>query len=93
MGSPLKVRQVEGYVAQIEVNGRSLRLVLEHRDKETMQDWLARIVVADDPRTKIAAFPPTIRDAINAGKLVKGMTREQVLMAVGYPQNNEKMRF
>lgn len=92
-GSPLKVRQIEGYVAQIEANGRSLRLVLEHRGQETMQDWLARIVIADDPRPKIAAFPPTIRDAINAGKLVKGMTREQAVMAVGYPQNNEKMRF
>jgi len=92
-GSPLKVRQVEGYVAQIEANGRSLRLVLEHRGKETMQDWLTRIVVADDPRLKIATFPPTIRDAINAGKLVKGMTREQAVMAVGYPQTNEKMRF
>lgn len=92
-GSPLKVRQIDGYVAQIDAGGRSLRLVLEHRGQETMQDWLARIVVADDPRPKIAAFPPTVRDAINAGKLLKGMTREQAVMAVGYPQTNEKMRF
>lgn len=92
-GTPLKVRQIDGYVAQIDAGGRPLRLVLEHRGQETMQDWLARIVVADDPRTKLAAFPPAIRDAIAAGKLVKGMTREQAVMAVGYPQTNEKMRF
>lgn len=92
-GTPLKLRQIDGYVAQVDAGGRSLRLVLEHRGQETMHEWLARIVVADDPRTKIATFPPTVRDAINAGKLVKGMTREQAVMAVGYPQTNEKMHF
>jgi len=92
-GSPLKLRQIDGYVAHVDAGGRSLRLVLEHRGQETMQEWLGRIVVAEDPRPKIATFPPAIRDAINAGKLLKGMTREQALMAVGYPQTNEKMRF
>jgi hypothetical protein len=91
-GSPVKVRQIDGYIAQVDVGSRQLRLVLEHR-QETMQEWLGRIVVADDPRTKLAAFPPPIRDAISAGKLVKGMTREQAVMAVGYPQTNEKLRF
>jgi outer membrane protein assembly factor BamE (lipoprotein component of BamABCDE complex) len=33
----------------------------------------------------MAAFPPAIRDAILAVKVMPGMTREQVLMAVGYP--------
>jgi hypothetical protein len=92
-GSPVKIRQIDGYVAHVDIGGRPLRLVLEHRGQETMQEWLDRIVVGDDPKAKIAAFPPNVRDAIAAGKLVKGMTREQAVMAVGYPQTNEKMRF
>jgi hypothetical protein len=91
-GTPIKVRKIDGYVAHVDIDNRPLRLVLEHRGQETIQAWLARIIVADDPRPKIAAFPPAIRNAINAGKLLKGMTREQAIMAVGYPQTNEKMR-
>lgn len=91
-GTPIRVRKIDAYVAHVDVDGRSLQLVLEHRGQETIQAWLGRIIVVDDPRPKIAGFPPAIRNAINAGKLVKGMTREQAIMAVGYPQTNEKMR-
>ncbi|WP_153147002.1 hypothetical protein [Dechloromonas sp. H13] len=91
-GTPLRVTKIDGYVAHVDVDGRSLRLLLEHRDQETMQEWLGRIVVADDPRPKIAAFPPPVRDAVKAGRLLKGMTREQVIIAVGYPQTSDKFR-
>lgn len=90
-GTPIRVKAVDGYVAQVEIDGRPMRLVLEHRESETLQQWLAQIIVADDPRNKLAAFSPTVREAIRAGKLVKGMTREQVIMAVGYPQSSEKL--
>jgi len=51
--------------------------------------WVHRIVVSEDPRPKIAALPPEIRDAIHAAKVVRGMTRQQVLWAVGYPGLDE----
>lgn len=90
-GTPIRVRAIDGYVAEVDIDGRPMRLVLENRGTETIQQWLARIVVAEDPRTKLAVFPPAVREAIKAGKLVKGMTREQVIMAVGYPQTSDKL--
>jgi len=48
-----------------------------------------RYIVAEDPRQKLAGYPPRIRKAIEAGRLVPGMTREQVIMAVGYPISSE----
>jgi hypothetical protein len=48
-----------------------------------------KLVVVEDPRLKIAKYPPAIRKAIEAGKLMKGMTKEQVIISVGYPQTNE----
>lgn len=39
--------------------------------------------------SSLATFPPKIRLAITEGKLTGGMTREQVLMAVGYPISSE----
>ena len=43
----------------------------------------------EDPKAKIARFPPKVQQAIMAAKLSKGMTKEQVLMAVGYPISSE----
>jgi len=90
-GTPVRVKTIEDHVAQVDVDGRPMRLVLENRGAETIQQWLARIVVAEDPRARLAAYPPAVRDAIRAGKLAKGMTREQVIMAVGYPQTSDKL--
>jgi len=90
-GTPVRVKTIDDNVAQVDVDGRPMRMVLENRGAETIQQWLARIVVGEDPRTRLAAFPPAVRDAIRAGKLAKGMTREQVIMAVGYPQTSDKL--
>ena len=90
-GTPVRVKTIDDHVAQVDIDGRPMRLVLENRGAETIQKWLARIVVGEDPRTRLAAYPPAVRDAIRAGKLAKGMTREQVIMAVGYPQTSDKL--
>ena len=90
-GTPVRVKTIADHVAQVDVDGRPMRLVLENRGAETIQQWLARIVVGEEPRTRLAAYPPAARDAIRAGKLAKGMTREQVIMAVGYPQTSDKL--
>lgn len=90
-GTPVRVRRIDGYAAQVDIDGRPMRLVLESRGSETVQQWLGQIIVAEDPRSKLAAFPPAVREAIKAGKLAKGMTREQVIIAVGYPQTSDKL--
>jgi len=51
---------------------------------DTMR-WLDRIVVKDDPRPRIATWPDAVRLAVAAGRVTLDMTREQVLVALGYP--------
>ena len=92
-GTPIRIGRIDSHAVAVEIDGRPLRLVFENRAQKSIEQWMARIVVAEDPRLKLAGFPPAVRDAIKAGQLVKGMTREQAIMAVGYPQNSEKMRF
>ena len=48
-----------------------------------------RYIVAADPRKKIAGYSPKVRKAIETARVMPGMTREQVLMAVGYPVSSE----
>ena len=90
-GTPVRVKTIDDHVAQVDIDGRPMRLVLDNRGAETIQHWLARIIVGEDPRARLAAYPPAVRDAVRAGKLAKGMTREQVIMAVGYPQTSDKL--
>ena len=46
-------------------------------------------MVKTDPKAKIASFPAKIQEAIKNMRVAKGMTKEQVLMAVGYPITSE----
>ncbi|MCE2915929.1 MAG: outer membrane protein assembly factor BamE [Rubrivivax sp.] len=43
----------------------------------------------EDPKAKITAAPPAIRAAIESFKVARGMTREQVIIAIGYPMSSE----
>jgi hypothetical protein len=59
-----------------------------HRDIGTVA-LAQRYIVVDDPKIKLASYAAPVREAIAAGKLLTGMTRDQVLMAVGYPVSTE----
>jgi hypothetical protein len=75
--------------ANIDVQG--MPMVLNHdygRDQETLDAWANKIVISEDIRPRMAAWPANIQAAIRAGKVVLGMTRQQALVAVGYPRTN-----
>ncbi len=57
----------------------------DYSRKVGLEEFAARYIVKEDPSKKISGFAPKVRDAIRAQKIMIGMTREQVLMAVGYP--------
>jgi hypothetical protein len=58
----------------------------------TLVEYAKRYVVPIDPIAELAAFPPEVRSAILAGHIRRAMTREQVVMAVGYPITSENPR-
>jgi hypothetical protein len=90
VGSPVSVKKFDGFRVNVEIDGKPMRLGHDYgRAEESTEQWVSKLVVAEDPRLKIAKFPPAIREAIKAGKLMKGMTKEQVIMAVGHPQTND----
>lgn len=55
----------------------------------TKEAFAARYIQAANPRDKLASAPAKVRTAVESAKLSKGMTREQVVMAVGYPVTSE----
>jgi len=91
-GTPIEVDSYGKDRAYVKIDGRPMRLGHEYgRDQESLEAWVNKIVVAVDPRPKMATWPKAVRDAVYEGKILTGMTREQVIAAVGYPLTNENV--
>ena len=85
-GTPIKVTAYGSNRAYAEIDGKSFRIGHDYgRDQEPLEQYVARLVVEDDPRATVAAYPDGVREAIRRGHVVHGMTREQAIIAGGYP--------
>jgi hypothetical protein len=89
VGTPTKVTGYGRYRVKVDMNGQSQAIGNDYSRDLDLVTFAMRYVVADDPNVKIATYPHNIQDAIRKARLVKGMTREQVLMSVGYPVSSE----
>ena len=52
------------------------------RSKDDALRWARQIVVPTDPKVALAGWSPEVQKAVYAAKVVPGMTRPQVLMAL-----------
>jgi hypothetical protein len=86
-GSRLKVVDYGSNRASVLVDGKKMRMGIDwSRGKETIQQFVARATTGEDPRKKIAEYPEKVRDAIRAGRVFAGMTKDQVLLSLGRPR-------
>jgi len=92
VGTPVEVTGYGRYRAHLLINGEKQDLGNDYSRDLPLDQFAARYVVAEDPAVKLASYPPRIRKAIEDERVMKGMTREQVLMAVGYPVSSENPR-
>jgi hypothetical protein len=91
-GTPVEVLTYGSNRAYVKVDGKPMRLGHDYgRDQESLDVWVSKIVVNDDPRPRIATYAPTVQEAIRQGKVMVGMSREQVVTAVGYPLTSENV--
>lgn len=91
-GTPIEVDSYGKNRAYVKIDGKPMRLGHDYgRDQESLEVWVNKVVVAADPRPKMARWPKSIRDAVYEGKILMGMNREQVIAAVGYPLTNENV--
>ena len=97
LGTRVQILDVRKNTVKFQPDGHPpLTLALRHGRKTIgFEQYLERVFVTEDPRTKLPR--PTrdrkqaggdaekVRKAIEQGTVEPGMTKEQVLMAVGYP--------
>jgi hypothetical protein len=92
LGSPTKVTGYGRHRVFVTIDGKRQAIGNDYSRDLKPEVFARRYVVSEDPRTKLAGYPAKVRQAIQAGRIGRGMTREQVLMAVGYPISSENPR-
>lgn len=88
-GTPLRFLDYGRYRVYVEIGGKRQGLGNDYSRDLTKEQFAARYIVTTDPRKAAAKASAKIRKAIETARVTKGMTREQVAMAVGYPVSSE----
>ena len=85
-GARIKVLDYGWNRASVEIDGKPYRIGHDYgRSEESLEKFVAKLVVKASPRAKVDRYPARAKAAINEGRVAPGMTREQVIVAVGYP--------
>ena len=84
-GQPITITDYGRYRIHVEIDGKKLRLGQDYGRSEPLAQFARKIVVAQDPKAKIATWPAAVREAVRHGKIMVGMTKEQVIVSLGYP--------
>ena len=85
-GTPVKVEKMTGRAVTFDANGT--KLTLNHQygtEQESAQQYFDKILVVEDPKPTVAAYPEQVRNAIREGRVEIGMSKPQVIASLGYP--------
>jgi SmpA / OmlA family len=89
LGAPVKLLGYGRYRVFVEIEGKRQALGNDYSRDLSMGDFARRYIVAADPRAALAYTSPKVRTAIESARVTPGMTREQVIAALGYPITSE----
>ncbi|MBI5257959.1 MAG: hypothetical protein HY855_15760 [Burkholderiales bacterium] len=88
-GSRIFLKGFGRHRAEVIIEGRSMRVGLDYgRERETREGFVAKIMAKEDPKLRLASFSPGVQEAIRSAKVMIGMTREQVIMSMGFPRTD-----
>jgi hypothetical protein len=88
-GSRIAVTGYGHHRVKVTLENRSQIISNDYSRDLSMEVFAKRYVVADDPNVEIGSYPPKVQNAIHQAHVMIGMSREQVLMALGYPVSSE----
>lgn len=69
----------------VEIDGAKVSLGNDYSRNLPMEQFAARWIVARDPTPEMRGWSSKMQQAVKGGRLMRGMERRQVLMAVGWP--------
>lgn len=69
----------------VEIDGIKISIGNDYSRALPMEQFAARWIVPKDPSAEMRGWSAKMQQAVKGGRLMKGMDRRQVLMAVGWP--------
>ena len=85
-GSPAVVQKMTTDAVTFRSGATELTLIHSYgRDQESAQQYFGKILVETDPHVRFATYGKQVQAAISDGRVEQGMTKEQVIMSLGYP--------
>lgn len=69
----------------VEIGGSKVSIGNDYSRNLPMEQFAARWIVPKDPTLEMRNWSAKMQQAIKGGRLMRGMERRQVLMAVGWP--------
>jgi hypothetical protein len=86
-GSRIKVIDYGQDRANVLIEGRKMRIGLEYGTKQiALKAFVEQLLIDTDPIDALHVLPEQTQRSIGKGQVMVGMTRPQVLMAIGYPR-------
>jgi hypothetical protein len=85
-GTPVQVEAMGSNSVTFVADGK--KLTLEHNygtAQESLRQYVDKILVAEDPKLRLTGFSRSAQQAIRDGRVERGMTKEQVILSLGYP--------
>lgn len=89
LGATVTMESYGRYRVNTRMNGVRMSIGNDYSRDLSLEQFAKRIIVRQDPKIRLATFPRAVQDAISSGRIMTGMTQEQVLMAMGYPISSE----
>jgi outer membrane protein assembly factor BamE (lipoprotein component of BamABCDE complex) len=71
------------------MNGARMSIGNDYSRNLSLEQFASRMIVKEDPKAVLATYEPAVQAAITSARIMRGMSKEQVLMALGYPIGNE----
>ena len=88
-GTPARVTGYGRYRVKVLIDGQKQEIGNDYSRDLDNAAFAARYVVAADPKAAIAGWPAKVQEAVRQARVTPGMTREQVITALGYPMSSE----
>ena len=89
LGTPVRFLGYGRFRVNVEIEGRRQSIGNDYSRDLSMEQFAARYIVPTNPKEALNTLDAKTRMAIETARVAKGMTREQVIAAIGYPISSE----
>lgn len=88
-GTPIAIREYGRNRIHVLVDGYPMTIGHDYgRKQETREQFAAKLLTKVSPGEAINSFPPAVQKAIRSGMVLRGMSKDQVIVSLGYPRTD-----